>query len=69
MRCKVIGRDFDRGCEFLQGTYNSAAFDMALWLQKITVMNIVWTCYYKTEQKHPLGDTSKLLLKLTSLLH
>ena len=34
MRCKAIGRDFDRGCEFLQGTYNGAAFNMALLLQK-----------------------------------
>ena len=34
MRCKAIGRDFDRECEFLQGTYNGAAFDMALPLQK-----------------------------------
>ena len=34
MRCKAIGRDFDRECEFLQSTYNGAAFDMALPLQK-----------------------------------
>ena len=48
MRCKAIGRDFDRECEFLQSTYNGAAFDMALPLQKrvtqfFTVMNIIWT--------------------------
>ena len=47
----AIGRDFDPGCEFLQGTYNDAAFDAALPLQKrlrnlfFTVMNIVWTRY------------------------
>ena len=34
MRCKAIGRDFDRECEFLQGTYNGAVFNMALPLQK-----------------------------------
>ena len=34
MRCKVIGRDFDRECEFLQGRYNGAAFNIALLLQK-----------------------------------
>ena len=28
MRCKAICRDFDRECEFLQGTYNGAAFNM-----------------------------------------
>ena len=38
MRCKAIGRDFDRECEFLQGTYNGAAFDMALLLQKLLRM-------------------------------
>ena len=49
MRCKAIGRDFDRGCGFLQDTYNDAAFNTALPLQKrlrnfsLHVMNIVWT--------------------------
>ena len=33
MHCKAIGRDFDRGCEFLPGTYNGAAY-MALPLRK-----------------------------------
>ena len=30
MRCKAICQDFDRECEFLQGTYNGTAFNMAL---------------------------------------
>ena len=34
MRCKAIGRDFNCECAFLQGTYNGAAFDMTLPLQK-----------------------------------
>jgi len=28
MCCKVIGRDFDCECAFLQGTYNGATFDI-----------------------------------------
>ena len=34
MRCKAICPDFDRECEFLQGTYNGAAFNMAPPVQK-----------------------------------
>ena len=34
MRWKAIGQNFDCGCRFLQDTYNCAAFDMALLLQK-----------------------------------
>ena len=34
MQFKAICRDFDRECEFLQGTYNGAAFNMALPVQK-----------------------------------
>ena len=51
MRCKAIYRDFDRECEFLQGTYNGAAFNTALnsALKTVTqffnVMNIIWTRY------------------------
>ena len=49
MRCKAICRDFDRECEFLQGTNNGAAFNklMALSLQKPLrqLMNIIWTRY------------------------
>ena len=50
-RCKAICRDFDRECEFLQGTYNGAALIMALnsALKTVTqffnVMNIIWTRY------------------------
>ena len=33
MRCKAICRNFDRECEFLQGAFNGAAFNMALLFQ------------------------------------
>ena len=49
MRCKVICRDFDRECEFLQGTYNGAAFTSGpkTVTQFFNVMNIIWTRYHE----------------------
>ena len=52
MRCKAIGRYFDHGCGFLYDTFNVAAFNMALPLQKrLRNFSLKWTSFLNSQME------------------